>query len=97
MIVLSNSNQPTVLNNRSQVKDWRVGKRPLSDDEILGNAITFMIVGYETTASALAWMIHLLAFYPDAQQKLFDEVSEAPGLIDWEDERNCVAGRGEDG
>jgi cytochrome P450 len=39
-------------------------------------AVTLLIAGHETVASALTWSWHLLVQHPDAYQRLLDEVDE---------------------
>ena len=46
----------------------------LSDDEVIGNLFTVLLAGQDTTASTLAWTIHLLREHPVAWQKLVAEV-----------------------
>ena len=46
----------------------------LDDDEILAQAITFLVAGYDTTANTLGFTCYLLATHPDIQQKLRDEI-----------------------
>jgi cytochrome P450 len=41
-----------------------------SDDEATSQAFTFLLAGYETTASALAFAIYTLAKHPDKTEKL---------------------------
>ena len=36
----------------------------------------FLIAGYETTSTTLAYMSYYLALYPDLQRKLQDEIDE---------------------
>uniref|UniRef100_A0A914V924 Uncharacterized protein n=1 Tax=Plectus sambesii TaxID=2011161 RepID=A0A914V924_9BILA len=58
------------------VKDWRVGKRALSKLEILSNAMLFFLAGYETTSGSMCWIFHELAYNPEAQDKLYEEIEE---------------------
>ena len=51
-----------------------ISKKRLTDGEIVGNAITFMLAGYETTSNALAYTSYLLALHPHIQQKLQAEI-----------------------
>ena len=49
-------------------------KRNLSDKEIAGHSITFILAGYETTANALSYTSYLLALNPHIQEKLQEEI-----------------------
>ena len=51
-------------------------KKTLTDKEIVGNAITFMLVGYETTANALSYTCYLLALNPHVQERLQQEIDK---------------------
>ena len=50
--------------------------RKLTDSQIVGNAITFMLAGYETTANALGYTSYLLALNPHVQGKLQVEIDQ---------------------
>ncbi|WP_052706571.1 cytochrome P450 [Streptomyces rubellomurinus] len=54
----------------------RVGDaaEPLTDVEVRDEVLTTFVAAYETTASALTWILYLLACYPDVQQSLREEV-----------------------
>ncbi|MEW5298014.1 MAG: hypothetical protein WDW36_001178 [Sanguina aurantia] len=56
--------------------DAAVGKhfRQLDDDEVIQQAITFILAGYETTANTLAFAVYLLAVNPEAEARLIAEV-----------------------
>ncbi|KDQ58514.1 hypothetical protein JAAARDRAFT_34328 [Jaapia argillacea MUCL 33604] len=47
--------------------------RQLTDDELLSNIFVFLLAGHETSAHALSFAIVLLALYPEAQQKIYEE------------------------
>ena len=49
-------------------------KSGLTDDEIMAQALTFLLAGYDTTANALSYVTYLLALHPDIQEKLYKEV-----------------------
>ena len=44
-----------------------------STDEMVDQVAIFFLAGHETSASALAWTLYLLAMYPDWQDKLAEE------------------------
>ncbi|CAL1286965.1 unnamed protein product [Larinioides sclopetarius] len=48
----------------------------LTDEEIVANAYVFMLAGYETTATALAFTIYLLVKHPEIQEKLYQEIEK---------------------
>ncbi|MEU0088083.1 cytochrome P450 [Streptomyces sp. NPDC006274] len=54
----------------------RVGddERPLTDLEVRDEVLTTFLAAYETTASALTWVLYLLACYPDIQRRVREEV-----------------------
>ncbi|KAF5293173.1 hypothetical protein FQR65_LT11018 [Abscondita terminalis] len=45
-----------------------------SDEEISVEIITFMVAGYETTATAISFALYNLAHHPDVQEKVVDEL-----------------------
>jgi cytochrome P450 len=60
---------------------------PLSDDDVLEEAIVLSVTGYETMAVALAWTWYLLALHPDVEARVHREIDgvrdgrpEAEGL-----------------
>jgi cytochrome P450 len=64
--------------------------RGLGEREIRDEISTFLVAGYETTAMALTWSLALLSAYPQARQRLEDEVdavlgddSADPGKLPW--------------
>ena len=53
--------------------------RGLGEREIRDEISTFLVAGYETTAMALTWSLALLSAYPQARQRLEDEVDSVLG------------------
>lgn len=51
---------------------WKM--RGLTMDEIVGNSILFLLVGYDTTSNALAFTAYNLATHPEYQEKLIEEI-----------------------
>ncbi|GGU44570.1 putative cytochrome P450 135A1 [Streptomyces daghestanicus] len=48
----------------------------LSDDELVGQLMTLVMAGYETTATAMTWLVHDLARMPDVQDRARRAASE---------------------
>ncbi|KAK0428157.1 hypothetical protein QR680_010642 [Steinernema hermaphroditum] len=56
------------------------GNKPIMPtDRIVANCYAFLLAGYETTSTALAFTAWLLAKHPDVQDRLYEEISEAFG------------------
>lgn len=51
----------------------------LSDDEVRDEAITLIVAGHETVATALTWTIHLLGRHPSAATRLSEEARTTLG------------------
>lgn len=51
----------------------------LTDDEVIANAYVFLLAGYETTATALAFTFYLLIKHPEVQQRLQKEIDATDG------------------
>jgi len=47
-----------------------------SESELLGNAITILLAGEDTTANTLAWTIHFLACHPKIQSAIQQEIDD---------------------
>jgi cytochrome P450/UDP:flavonoid glycosyltransferase YjiC (YdhE family) len=50
-----------------------------SEEDIVGNMVTILLAGEDTTANTLGWTIWLLASRPDVQARLCNEANEALG------------------
>jgi len=76
----SSANVPTSLHKTSNGIYERlhasVARRDLklTDKEIVANAWVFLMAGFETTASAMAFTTYLLAEHPEVQEKLHREI-----------------------
>jgi cytochrome P450 len=53
--------------------------RPLSDDEIRDELMTFLLAGHETTANALTWTWFLLSQFRSVRERLARELKEVLG------------------
>lgn len=60
--------------NPSQQRRPRPLSKPLTVDEVVGQAFLFLIAGYEIVTNTLSFATYLLATHPDCQEKLLTEV-----------------------
>jgi len=49
--------------------------RPMDDQQVIDNVITFIGAGHETTANALCWTLYLLSEFPWADEKISEELT----------------------
>lgn len=54
-------------------------RRGLTEDEILSNAVFFLLAGYDTSATTLTWCAYCLALNPHCQDKLVAEIDKEIG------------------
>ncbi|NEU33439.1 cytochrome P450, partial [bacterium LRH843] len=54
-------------------------------DEMVDQVAIFFLAGHETSASALAWALYLLALYPEWQDRLAAEAQGLPEVPDFSD------------
>jgi cytochrome P450 len=50
--------------------------KALHADEVVSNVFIFMIAGYETTSTALAYSTYILAKMPEIQDRLVEEINQ---------------------
>ena len=65
-----------MLLKEDEERQKRENKPPMHIDTIVSNCFAFMIAGYETTSTALAYASWLLAKHQDVQEKLFQEIND---------------------
>jgi cytochrome P450 len=53
----------------------------LTEDEITGNAMLFLLAGYDTTASTMTFMAYCLGTNPESQKKLIEEIDSILGKV----------------
>jgi hypothetical protein len=53
----------------------------LTADEVTGNAMLFLLAGYDTTASTMTFMAYCLGTNPESQEKLIDEIDSVLGKV----------------
>lgn len=60
----------------------------LNDKEILGQALVFLIAGYETTSVLMSFVFYIMATEPIVQEKVYDEIRRELGGINELNTRN---------
>ena len=58
------------------------GTAAFTDAEIVGNALTMLLAGEDTTSNTLAWMMHLMIEYPAVQARMQAEVDRVLGAAE---------------
>ena len=48
----------------------------MTDEEMIAQAMTFLLAGYETTSNTLSFISYVLATNPDIQEKLIKSIEE---------------------
>ncbi|KAI9438704.1 cytochrome P450 [Lactarius indigo] len=61
----------------------------ITEQELIGNTFIFLLAGHETTAHTLCFTFALLAFYPDEQERLYQQIkgimADLDGMPTYED------------
>lgn len=70
-----------LLSARDEAYGADAGRPPagLTDAEVVDQVLTFFMAGTETTASALAWALHLIAGHPEVEARLHKELDSVLG------------------
>ncbi|CAF0884146.1 unnamed protein product [Rotaria sp. Silwood1] len=66
----------STLNDVKDHDDEQCMSKALHSDEVVSNVFLFMIAGYETTSTALAYCTYILATKPNIQDRLIEEINE---------------------
>ncbi|CAG2112810.1 unnamed protein product [Medioppia subpectinata] len=80
--VSSDMNNDTVVDSNVRINK----KTKMTDDEIAANSVLFFEAGYETTSTALGYLMHILINKPEIQEKCRQEVKqllESEGRLDY--------------
>ncbi|MEO5996072.1 MAG: cytochrome P450 [Chitinophagaceae bacterium] len=54
-------------------------ENPVSNEEIIGNVLTMLLAGEDTTAHTIAWVLYFMHLYPEVQQKMQQEADRILG------------------
>ncbi|XP_075677184.1 cytochrome P450 3A41-like [Dermatophagoides pteronyssinus] len=57
-------------------KNQSSDKKKLTESEIIANSIFFLIAGFETTSSTISHCLFQLAWHPEIQQRVYEELKE---------------------
>jgi cytochrome P450 len=68
--------QDDILGTLLKVRDARSGEG-FTFEELVDQVAMLFLAGHETSASALAWSLHLMANAPDVQERMYSEASAA--------------------
>ncbi|CAG2178392.1 unnamed protein product, partial [Oppiella nova] len=80
--ISSDMNDDTVVETKIRINK----KAKMTDDEIAANSVLFFEAGYETTSTALGYIMHVLINNEDIQEKVRQEVQEllqSDGKLDY--------------
>jgi cytochrome P450 len=66
----------------SDLLDVRVDGRALTQDELLGFCMLFVIAGHETTTKLVANAVELLSRHPDQRDAIVADLSLVPGAVE---------------
>jgi cytochrome P450 len=53
----------------------------LNDKEILGQALIFLVAGFETTSVLMSFFFYVMATEPAIQEKVYDEIRQELGDV----------------
>ncbi|KAH6682809.1 putative cytochrome 4F8 [Halenospora varia] len=69
--------------SKDNLKMKEAGEEGLSFETMRDQVMTFLGAGHDTTATGIAWTLHLLSKYPEIQSRLRDEIkANMPFLFD---------------
>ncbi|XP_035224205.1 cytochrome P450 3A8-like [Stegodyphus dumicola] len=74
-LLTAGENDERIQNGDFSQKDQK-NMRKMTDEEISQNALLFLLAGYETTSTALAFLTHLLLHHPEVQNKVREEINQ---------------------
>ncbi len=64
-----------------QARDRQSGE-PMTDKQLIDEAMTLIVAGHETTASALNWLWYLVSQHPEVERTLHDEIDATELPVD---------------
>ena len=53
----------------------------LNDKEVLGQALIFLVAGFETTSVLMSFFFYVMATEPVIQEKVYDEIRQELGDV----------------
>ncbi|XP_077506220.1 cytochrome P450 3A4-like isoform X2 [Amblyomma americanum] len=64
-----------MLDAKNEADDGARGKAEITDRHLMANCFLFLAAGFETTATALSFVLYELARHPEEQERVFEEVT----------------------
>ena len=55
------------------------GTAAFTDSEVVGNALTMLLAGEDTTSNTLAWMMYMMTEHPAVQARMQEEADRVLG------------------
>ncbi|KFM60149.1 Cytochrome P450 3A11, partial [Stegodyphus mimosarum] len=74
-LLTAGENDERIQNDNLSQKDQK-NMRKMTDEEISQNSLLFLLAGFETTSTALAFLTHLLLHHPEVQNKIREEINQ---------------------
>ncbi|RWS23798.1 cytochrome P450-like protein 4 [Leptotrombidium deliense] len=81
------------VDNKNVFKNFIIGSKKLTADEILAQSVLLMLGGYHTTAVLLGYCCYSLAIYPRVQEELYAKLSSVFSKeedMNYENINSCV-------
>ncbi|CAF3835290.1 unnamed protein product [Rotaria sordida] len=72
-------NQRTDKKEQQSQQQWGTLKKTLNDKEIFGQALIFLVAGYETTSVLMSCFFYVMATEPVIQEKVYEEIRQELG------------------
>ncbi|CAF1339543.1 unnamed protein product [Rotaria sordida] len=73
------TNQRTDKKEQQSQQQWGTLKKTLNDKEIFGQALIFLVAGYETTSVLMSCFFYVMATEPVIQEKVYEEIRQELG------------------
>jgi cytochrome P450 family 3 subfamily A len=76
---IQDEEQTSQQTEKQEGRQWGTLSKTLNDKEIIGQALIFMIAGYETTSVLMSFFFYVMATEPIIQEKVYEEIRQELG------------------